>query len=101
MKILDKVKKAILTLKEINFCGNCTTGVDKEGGCVFCERKIAKDLAINSLEKQIPTEPIISSWCPAYCPSCNAELSELIGDGYYKHYQGKRICDCGQQLKWD
>jgi hypothetical protein len=101
VKFLNKIEIAILTLKEINFCGSCTTGAEKEGGCATCKRKIAKDLAVYALQKQIPTKPIISSWCPAYCPSCNAELSESIGDGYYKHYKGKHVCDCGQLLKWD
>lgn len=52
-------------------------------------------------KKQIPSKPIIEPWSPARCPSCNAELSEFIGDGYYKHWYGKKVCDCGQQLKWD
>lgn len=59
------------------------------------------DLAIEALKKQIPTRPIIKSWCPAYCPSCHAELSENKGDGYYKHYTNLKVCDCGQKLKWD
>ena len=53
------------------------------------------------LEKQIPKKPKIESWSPALCPSCMEELSESIGDGYYKHWYSKKICDCGQKLKWE
>ena len=65
----------------------------------------ALDMAIKALEKQIPQKPKIESWspalCPALCPACEAELSESIGDGYYKHYYNLNICECGQKLKWD
>ena len=61
----------------------------------------AVEASIEALEKQIPTRPIIKKWSPAYCPSCKANLSELEGDGYYKHWTSKSICDCGQRLKWD
>lgn len=58
------------------------------------------DLAIRALEKQKPKKPIIKDWYPAYCPNCNAELSEIIGDGYYKHWTNFKFCDCGQRLDW-
>jgi hypothetical protein len=58
-------------------------------------------LAIESMEKQIPKKPKIESWSPALCPACGEELSESIGDGYYKHWYNKEICDCGQKLKWE
>ena len=61
----------------------------------------AYELAVKSLEKQILKTPIIKSWSPALCPSCDKELSESIGDGYYKHYYGLSICECGQKLKWE
>jgi len=62
----------------------------------------AIDLAILALEKQIPVKPIIKSdYSPALCPLCNEELSEHLGDGYYKHYYGRSICECGQKLRWD
>ena len=61
----------------------------------------ALDMAIDALLKQIPTKPIMEEWNPARCPMCGAELSELIGDGYYKHCVDKEVCDCGQKLKWD
>ena len=61
----------------------------------------AIDLAITALEKQIPSKPIIKSdYSPALCPSCNEELSEHLGSGYYKHHYGKSICECGQKLRW-
>ena len=59
------------------------------------------ELAVKALEKQIPTSPKIKSWSPALCPSCDKELSEHLGDGYYKHYYGLSICECGQKLKWE
>lgn len=59
------------------------------------------DMAIKALEKQVPKKPIMEDWSPAKCPSCGAELSDDLGDGYYKHYYGLKVCDCGQQLKWD
>jgi len=62
----------------------------------------AIDLAITALEKQIPSKPIIKSdYSPALCPSCNEELSEHLGSGYYKHHYGKSICECGQKLRWE
>lgn len=60
----------------------------------------ALKLAIEALGKQIPQKPIIKSWSPALCPFCGSELSESLGDGYYKHYKDKKICDCGQKLNW-
>ena len=61
----------------------------------------AINLAIQALNKQIPRIPIMKSWNPALCPSCNKELSECIGDGYYKHWYGLKVCECGQKLKWE
>lgn len=60
-----------------------------------------EDKAIEALEKQIPQKPIIREWSPAKCPCCRAELSESLGDGYYKHWTSKKVCDCGQKLDWD
>jgi len=61
----------------------------------------AIDIAIKALEKQIPLNPIIKSWSPALCPNCGKELSESIGDGYYKHWYNLNICECGQKLRWN
>ena len=65
------------------------------------EVKYAFEANIEALEKQIPKKPIIERWSPSLCPSCKEELSESMGDGYYKHWTSKNICDCGQKLKWD
>lgn len=62
---------------------------------------VAYKMAIEALEKQIPKHPKMNSWCPAYCPSCGSELSENVGDGYYKHWRSKKVCDCGQKLNWN
>jgi len=61
----------------------------------------ALNIAINALEKQIPQKPKIESWSPALCPTCEKELSESVGDGYYKHWYSMKICECGQKLKWE
>lgn len=61
----------------------------------------ALSMGVQALDKQIPKKPIIESWSPALCPSCRKELSESIGDGYYKHYYSLNICECGQKLKWE
>lgn len=61
----------------------------------------ALTMGIKALDKQIPKKPIIESWSPALCPTCRKELSELLGDGYYKHYYYMDICGCGQRLKWE
>jgi len=61
----------------------------------------AINLSIQALNKQIPTIPKIESWNPALCPSCNKELSEHLGDGYYKHWYGLKVCECGQKIKWE
>jgi len=61
----------------------------------------AYELAASALEKQIPKTPKIERWNPALCPSCDKELSEHLGDGYYKHWYGLKVCECGQKLKWE
>ena len=55
------------------------------------------------VERQKPKNPIIKPWSPAICPSCGTELSESIGDGYYKHYTHLERCTnpkCAQRLNW-
>lgn len=52
-------------------------------------------------EKDTPKTPIIKSWNPSLCPNCKAELSENLGDGYYKDYENMKICECGQKLNWN
>ena len=59
-----------------------------------------KEVIIQALEKQVPKKPVIKEWSPARCPTCGAELSEDMGDGYYKHWYSKKVCDCGQKLDW-
>lgn len=36
-------------------------------------------------ERETPKKVIVSQWNPDKCPSCHAELSESLGDGYYSH----------------
>ena len=64
----------------------------------------ALNMAIEALEKQIPKKPVIKPWNPARCPACGEELSESMGDGYYKHLTLLQRCpnpDCGQRLLWE
>lgn len=59
--------------------------------------------AIEALEKQLPKKVEVKEWSPARCPSCGTELSEFLGDGYYRHPTFLKRCpniDCGQLLDW-
>lgn len=61
------------------------------------------DMAIEALEKQLPKRVEVEEWNPARCPSCGIELSEALGDGYYRHPTFLKRCpneDCGQLLDW-
>ena len=84
-----KIEDAIEIIKEL------TNGLNENGYV-----KQANNLAIQALEKQIPKKPTIEVWDPAICPCCGDELSESIGDGYYKHWVTLKFCDCGQALDW-
>ncbi len=55
---------------------------------------------IKAIKKQIPIKLDIREWTPVKCPTCGAELSESLGDGYYKYYTNKKRCECGQRLDW-
>lgn len=62
------------------------------------------ELLVKIAEKQLPKQPYLKSWSPARCPSCGEELSEHMGDGYYKHCYSLERCpnpDCGQRLDWE
>lgn len=66
------------------------------------DAQVAYKLAIEALEKDIPKHVRVKNWSPSECPTCTEKLSELLGDGYYKHYDHiKRCRKCGQLLKWD
>lgn len=59
--------------------------------------------AIEALEKQLPKKVVIEKWNPVRCPSCGIELSESLGDGYYRHPTFLERCpnvDCSQRLDW-
>lgn len=56
-----------------------------------------------AVEKQKPKRPIIEPWAPARCPTCGEELSEYMGDGYYRHRTFLKRCmndECAQRLDW-
>ena len=53
-------------------------------------------------EQETPKKVIVSQWNPDKCPSCHAELSESLGDGYYSHPTFLDRCPkCLQKLDWD
>lgn len=61
------------------------------------------EMAIEALERQTPKKVIIENWNPARCPTCGMELSESLGDGYYKHPTFLEVCpseNCCQRLDW-
>ena len=61
-------------------------------------------MAVAALRKQIPKKVILSRWSPSRCPNCGTELSEHMGDGYYKHLRHLEVCpnaECCQRLDWD
>lgn len=61
------------------------------------------NIAIEALEKQLPRKVEIKEWSPSVCPCCGYELSESVGDGFYKHPTFLERCpnpDCGQKLDW-
>ena len=67
------------------------------------KRREAYQDAVRALEKQQLKKVEIREWSPAVCPSCGYELSESVGDGYYKHPIFLERCpnpDCGQRLDW-
>lgn len=66
------------------------------------EMQIALNMGIEALGMQIPKKPILEKWSAALCPGCKEELSEHMGDGYYKHWDSLDRCpECGQRLEWD
>ena len=54
-----------------------------------------------AVEKTKEKKVIRNPWQPCECPTCNKELSESVGDGYYKHYYYLKRCpECGQKIDW-
>lgn len=54
-----------------------------------------------AVEKDTDKKVIIKPFEPCKCPTCDKELSESVGDGYYKHYYYLKRCpECGQRLDW-
>lgn len=86
-----------MTIEEaIEIIKDLTRGLHENGYV-----KIANDMAIAALGKQIPKRPIIKPRSPALCPSCGTELSDFECDGYYTHWKGLTMCECGQKLSWE
>lgn len=81
------------------FCGDCPYAFDSD--CSRKECKIAMDVTIKALEKQIPKKPIFWHSTPCgpdwaddawgyRCPCCGNE-----GIDYPDHH-----CVCGQAIDW-
>lgn len=71
---------------------------------VHADQELKPELAKaieDAIRKQVPVKPVIRQWLPTECPTCSASLSKSLGDGYYKHFTGLTVCECGQQLDWD
>ena len=89
MRNKEQLEAAKNVIKGMIFCGLCTTG-----DCNTCIKKIAKDSAIEAIEKQISKEPIYKPvdviYQRAHCPTCGKELYEW-------NFQALH-CSCGQRL---
>ena len=60
------------------------------------------EVVINALEIQTPKAIKIQRWCSAYCPNCEIELSEHLGDGYHTYPTYLEMCpEYGQKIVWD
>lgn len=79
---------------------NTSIGTLKCDDKAWRKLKPAIDTAVEALKKQIPSEPIRKSWELPRCPSCGAALGEWLGDGYTRDWESKKVCDCGQKIKW-
>jgi hypothetical protein len=62
----------------------------------------ARRMAVREMQKAIPLKPIDhGKWDSKTCPACDEELSEHIGDGYYRDKVYLDCCPrCRQLLKW-
>ena len=95
-----KVREAIYCMK--SFAGD--TVCEECDNYDRCDHTMVADnarTAIEALEKQLPKRVEVEEWNPARCPSCGIELSEALGDGYYRHPTFLKRCpneDCGQLL---
>lgn len=100
-------EEAIITLKTES-CTDCSYGCDSPINCISegCEVKIATEIAIEAIEKQIQKKPLIDpKWIfSLQCPCCRAEIADT------EHRWEKRrehlkatmfFCAyCGQALDW-
>ena len=78
-------------IKETRF-NMSTIGLSNEAAKRVVE---ARDMAINSLEKQIPKKPIFYAH-DYYCSVCNS----LVGNNEFEWKRFKYCDTCGQKLDW-
>ena len=62
-----------------------------ESDLVYRNRKMYAELAINALEKQIPNEPIIDSYCLFTSYTCTVCRHEVELSDYYCRCCGQKI----------
>ena len=89
-------REALELLEYIRKTGN------GEAPYVGCAQNIAIEMAINTLEKQIPKKVKIKQWIDTKC-DCGYEFSKHRGDGYYSiplENKTKYCPNCGQKLDW-
>lgn len=93
---------AEVAIEYINFyqnhvCHDCDPkiGYGCSENCDFCEERKAFDMAMESLEKQIPKNPTFQysiDWGIGRCGKCDC--------GYEVNYQFLFCPKCGQKLDW-
>lgn len=104
-KLSDDVLQAVLDAhKVIASIDRVTSRVDKYTVSLLEELKIYRGIGTveecrEAVEKKKPKKVIRKPWEPSICPTCGMELSESIGDGYYKHWMNLKRCPyCGQNI---
>ena len=101
-----KARESIEILKSLTYARKMTLAAltpSARKNSYYNNEIAALNTAIEALEKQLPKKVKIKTWCPSRCPSCEHELSEDLGDGYYRHPMFLERCpnpDCGQRLDW-
>lgn len=106
-----EIRRLISYIRSCRAAGiDCTVTIDKglTHGVLNALTEILQYRAIGTVEecrevveKQRPKKPVIKPWSPALCPNCGNQLSESLGDGYYRHLvHDERCCKCDQKLDW-
>ena len=102
------IRLAVLALQDIRNYRNIVNKTDRNELAKIIDewleyKKIGTvEECREAVEKQKVKYIKIEAYCPAYCPTCRFELSESLGDGYYKYFENLSRCPkCGQKICWD